>query len=186
MTIDKGYGIFKCPSELHHDINYQAIIKSTIIKCLLEEQPETEARNDLLNIIYIKINEEYMLASHRQSPCKDRFEEIERLLLSDIAILDQSLPLVEDLVPMATVVNQKALQSLSCKNVRSKQCLYTKTFKMRGNSPQINKLRQELTMLINQGGENSDKILRLENQIQLLVDEDLTKALQERKNFCIL
>ena len=57
---------------------------------------------------------------------------------------------------------------------------------MRGNSPEINKLRQELTMLINQGGENSDKILRLENQIQLLVDEDLTKALQNRKNFRIL
>ena len=41
-TIDKGYGLFKCPSELHHDVNYQAIIKSTITKCLLEEQEETE------------------------------------------------------------------------------------------------------------------------------------------------
>ena len=40
-TIENGYGIFKCPSELHHNINYQTIIKSTIIKCLLEEQPET-------------------------------------------------------------------------------------------------------------------------------------------------
>ena len=29
-TIDKGYGLFKFPSELHHDVNYQAIIKSTI------------------------------------------------------------------------------------------------------------------------------------------------------------
>ena len=41
-------------------------------------------------------------------------------------------------------------------------------------------------MLVNQGGENSERILRLENQIQLLVDEDLTQALQYRKNFCIL
>ena len=53
-TIEKGYGNFKCPSELHHDLKYQAIIKSTIIKFLLEEQPETETRNDLLNIIYMK------------------------------------------------------------------------------------------------------------------------------------
>ena len=30
------------------------------------------------------------------------------------------------------------------------------------------------------------EILRLEEQIQLLVDEDLTKALQNRKNFRIL
>ena len=28
--------------------------------------------------------------------------------------------------------------------------------------------------------------MRLENQIQFLVDEDLTKAPQNRKNFCIL
>ena len=41
-TIDKGYGLFKCPSELHNDVNYQAIIKSTIQKCLLEEMEETE------------------------------------------------------------------------------------------------------------------------------------------------
>ena len=75
----------------------------------LEEQPETEARNDLLNIFNMKINEEYTLASHRQTPGKDKFEKIERLLLSNIAILDQSLPLVEDLVPMAMVVNHKAL-----------------------------------------------------------------------------
>jgi len=34
--------------------------------------------------------------------------------------------------------------------------------------------------------DNSDKILRLENQIQLLVDENFTKALQNRKNFRIL
>ena len=41
-------------------------------------------------------------------------------------------------------------------------------------------------MLVNQGGKNSERILRLENQIQLLVDEDLTQALQNRKNFRIL
>ena len=43
-----------------------------------------------------------------------------------------------------------------------------------------------MTKLVNQGGDNSEEILRLEEQIQLLVDEDLTKALQNRKNFRIL
>ena len=32
----------------------------------------------------------------------------------------------------------------------------------------------------------SEEIFRVEEQIQLLVDEDLTKALQNRKKFCIL
>ena len=43
-----------------------------------------------------------------------------------------------------------------------------------------------MTKLVNQGGDNSEEILRLEEQIQLLVDENLTKALQNRKNFRIL
>ena len=63
---------------------------------------------------------------------------------------------------------------------------FTKRFKLRGNSPQTSKRRQELTKLVNQGGENSERILRLENQIQLLVDKDLTKAIQNKKNFRIL
>ena len=58
---------------------------------------------------------------------------------------------------------------------------FTKRFKLRGNSPKISKLRQELTMLVNQGGENSERILRLENQIQLLVDEDLTSVFLKMK-----
>ena len=45
---------------------------------------------------------------------------------------------------------------------------------------------RELSTLVNKGGDNSDRILRLEEQIQLLVDEDLAQALQNRKNFRIL
>ena len=63
---------------------------------------------------------------------------------------------------------------------------FTKKLRLRGNSPQINKLRQEFTTVVNQGGDNSERILRLKEQIQLLVAEDLTKALQNRKNFCVL
>ena len=61
--IDKGYGLFKCPSELHHDVNYQAIIQSTITKWLLEE---------------------FALTNHREDPGKNGFEDTERLLLSNI------------------------------------------------------------------------------------------------------
>ena len=82
-TIKKGYGIFKCPSELQPDVNYQAIIKS-IIKCLLEKQPERDTRNDL-NIIEMKINEQFTLASLRQTPGKDGFDNTERLMIYNIA-----------------------------------------------------------------------------------------------------
>ena len=58
---------------------------------------------------------------------------------------------------------------------------FTKKFKLRGNYPQINKPKTELTKLVNQGGDNSEEILRVEEKIQLLVDEDLTKALQAKQ-----
>ena len=74
-TIDKCYGLFKCPSELHHDVDYQAIIKSTIIKCLLEEQEETDERNHL-NLVDQKIREEYLLTHHRQTPGKIGFRKL--------------------------------------------------------------------------------------------------------------
>ena len=64
---------------------------------------------------------------------------------------------------MATVVNHKALQEFIFLKCKEQTKSFTKRFKMRGNSPQIGKLRQELAMLVNQGGKNSERILRLEN-----------------------
>ena len=56
-TIEKGKGIFKSPLELHLDVNYQGIIiKSTIKKCLIVNQPESDARNDPIGIIKAKLN----------------------------------------------------------------------------------------------------------------------------------
>ena len=136
-----------------------------MIKCLLEEQPKTETRNDLLNIIDMKINEKYTLASLRHTPGKAGIENTERLLLSDITKLDHALPLAEELVPMAMVVNHKVLHEFIMLKCKEQTMSYIKRFEMRGNSPQIDKLRQELTMLVNQGGDNSDKIFRLENHI---------------------
>ena len=65
-TIDKGYGLFKCPSELHNDVNYQAIIKSTILKCLIEEIEESDEKYHHLNLVDRKLWEEYALTNHRQ------------------------------------------------------------------------------------------------------------------------
>ena len=152
------------------------------IKCLLEEQPETETRNYLLNIIDMKINEEYTLASLRQTPGKDGYENTERLSLSNIPKLDHALPLVEDLVPMATVVNNhKALHEFILHKCKEQTLSYTKRLKMRGNSFQINRLRQEITMLVNQGGNNSDKFLDSRIRFNLYLKRNLQKPSSEQK-----
>lgn len=76
-----------------------------------------------------------MLASLRQTPGKDGFENTEKFLPSDIAKLDHALPLVEDFVPMATVVNPKALHEFILLKCKEQTMPFMKRFKMRGNSP---------------------------------------------------
>ena len=53
---------------------------------------------------------------------------------------------------------------------------FTKKSKLRGNFPQINKLRQELTTVVNQGGDDSERIRR---QCNL----EKTSVIPVKKNF---
>ena len=65
-TIERGQGIFKCPSELHLDVSYQHIIHSTIRKWLIDSQPESEGKQRLLSIMESKLNIEFTVAQYRQ------------------------------------------------------------------------------------------------------------------------
>ena len=49
----------------------------------------------------------------------------------------------------------------------------------------INKLRAELTSLVNSGG-SGEEILKIEAKMKDLEEEDIAKALKQRKNFKIL
>ena len=126
------------------------------------------------------------MVSLRQEPNKVGFEEAERFWLSETENLPKKLPKIEALVPMTTGVDQKVLHDYILHKFKEQTMVFTKSFKLRSNSPKIIKLRQELTFVINERGDNSERILSLESQIQHLVDEDLTQALQNRKNFSVL
>ena len=56
---------------------------------------------------------------------------------------------------------------------------FTRYFKLRG-TPKINKLKQELMIVINEGG-SSEEILDIESLIKELVDDDVMKALKNRR-----
>ena len=58
---------------------------------------------------------------------------------------------------------------------------FTKMFKLKGNTPNIIKLQAEHKTVINEGG-SSEEILDIESPIKELVDEDMVKALKNRKN----
>ena len=59
---------------------------------------------------------------------------------------------------------------------------YKKQFRLKGNTPKIDKLSADLTVLVNSGGSSED-ILKIEARMKEL--EDIAKALKLRKNFSI-
>ena len=62
---------------------------------------------------------------------------------------------------------------------------FTNRFKLKGNTPKINTFMAELTIVIKEGSSN-EEILDIESRIKELADEDVVKALKNRKNYNIL
>ena len=91
--------------------------------------------NNLLNLVDKKLIEEFALTNHRQDPGKDGFEETERLLLSNIEVMNNALHTIEDLVSMAMVVNYKAIHEFVLQKCKEQTMAFTKKFKLSGNSP---------------------------------------------------
>ena len=114
-TIEEGEGIFKCPSEFHLNMNHQGIIHSSITEHLIENQPESDIKKELIKIVEAKLIDEYSLAFLRQDPSKVGFENEERFLLCKIESLGQKLSEIDDLVTMATEVNHKTLHEFILK-----------------------------------------------------------------------
>ena len=86
---------------------------------------------------------------------------------------------------MATVISKKALHEFLLVKCKEQTIEFTKRFKLRGNSPKINKLKAKLTRVIDEGG-SSEEILDIKSQMRELVDEDVMSALKNRKNYSIL
>ena len=86
---------------------------------------------------------------------------------------------------MATIVSKKALHEFLLVKCKEQTIEFTKKFKLRGNAPKIDKLKANLTRVMDEGG-NSEEILDIESQIRELVDEDVMSALKNRKNYSIL
>ena len=77
-------------------------------------------KQELVKVIEAKLSAKLSLASIMQHPSEVNFEVMERLLLSRINKLAQELPEIDNLVCMATKVNQRALDEILLQNARHK------------------------------------------------------------------
>ena len=89
-------------------------------------------------------------------------------------ILARKLPIIDDLVDMAMVISKKALHEFLLVKCKEQTMDFTKRF-------ELNRHKAELKTVINEGG-SSEEILDIESPIKELVDEDMVKALKNRKN----
>ena len=67
-TIERGQGIFKCPSEIPLDVSYQHNIHNTIRKWLTDSQPESEEKQRLMSIIETKLSIEFTISKIGRNP----------------------------------------------------------------------------------------------------------------------
>ena len=105
------------------------------------------------------------------------FEVAENILQCRARILAQQLPSIDVRVTMATKIKQKALNEFLLTECTEQS--------INGTTPKMNKLKSELTSIINEEG-NSKDILNIKSQIKELVDKVLAKALKNRKNYSVL
>ena len=94
------------------------------------------------------------------------------------------MPTTDELVEMATDISKKALHEFLLTKCKEQTMNYTKQFRLKGNIPMINKLRADLTTLVN-SGESGEDILKIEARMKELEEEDIARALKLRKNVSI-
>ena len=105
--------------------------------------------------------------------------------MNNAQIICQKLPSTDELVEMATDISKKALHEFLLTKCKEQTMNYTKRFRLKGNSPMINKLRADLTAIVNSGG-SGEEILKIEARMKELEEEDIARALKLRKKFNIL
>ena len=90
--IERGNGIFRCPTELHLDPSYQNIIESTVKKWLIDSQPESEEKMKLSKLADSLLNTHHNLALIRQDPGTEYFGVAEKVMMNNAQTICQQLP----------------------------------------------------------------------------------------------
>ena len=87
----------------------------------------------------------------------EHFEVAERVLQCNANNISQQLPTTNDLVEMAAAISKKALHEFLLTKCKEQTMEYTKQLKLKGNTPKIDKLRADPTVLVNSGGSERER-----------------------------
>ena len=173
-----GKGVFRCPPNIHKNLNYQILMKNTIKKAIfscLEKTDKTQVQEALFET-RIKLYEEYM-SLHTKVPNwntqtrKKTLEHTMNLLLSNE-------PTNEELLQNTLTISKSALLEYVLLQMKTDTIAYTKHNKLLQNNAE-KELKQELQTLIS----NDINNLNIE---QITSTQEKLKEFEMKKVFDIL
>ena len=183
----KGKGIFRCPPNLHKDINYQILIKNTIKKAIfscISKTRKTELQEALFDT-RLKLYEEYM-SLHTKTPNwntqsrKDTLEYTMNLLLS-------FEPTNEELLENELTINKAALLEYVLLQMKNNTISHMKQTQSTETNTE-HTLKKQLQALIEEeeSEENMGQIYTVESQLRDLETKKLYDILSKKHNYTLL
>ena len=183
----RGKGIFRCPPNIHNNIDYQILIKNTIKKAIFSSIEKTQKTNvqEALFDTRIKLYEEYK-SLHMKVPNwnttdrKNTLEYTMNLLLSNE-------PTNEELLQNTLTISKPALLEYILLQMKTDTIAYTKnTKRVQDNTENV--LKDELQTLISDdiNDENMDQITITQAKLKDLETKKLYDVLSTKKNYLLL
>ena len=184
---EKGKGIFRCPPNIHNNIDYQILIKNTIKKAIfssLEKNEKIKVQEALFDT-RIKLYEEYT-SLQRKVPNwntqsrKHTLEYTMNLLLSNE-------PTNEELLQNNLTISKSALLEFTLLQMKTDTIEYTKLNKIVHDNAE-SKLKEELQTLISEdiNDANLEQIQTAQAKLKEFETKKLFDILTTKKNYLLL
>ena len=182
-----GPGIFRCPPNIHNNINYQILIKNSITKSIfscLEKTKRIQIQEALFET-RIKLYEEYM-SLHTKVPNWNTNARKSTLEYTICTLLSNE-PTNEELLQNTLTISKPALLEYVLHQMKTDTKTYTKLTKIAEDNTE-NLLKEELQTLISedQNNENIELIAATQAQLKQLETKKLYDVLSTKRNYQLL
>ena len=183
----KGKGIFRCPPNIHNNLDYQILIKNTIKKSIFSSLEKTQKilLQEALFDTRIKLYEEY-ISLHEKVPNWNT-DARKKTLEYTLNLLLSHEPTNEELLENPLTISKPALLEYVLLQMKTDTIMYTKYHKRADDHTEY-KLKEELQALISEeeNENNIEQITRTQIKIKELETKKLYDILSTKKNYTLL
>ena len=184
---EMGKGIFRCPPNIHNNLDYQILIKNTIKKAIFSclEKTEKIQLQEALFDTRIKLYEEY-ISLHKKVPNWNT-QTRKRTLEYTMNLLLSNEPTNEELLQNNLTITKPALLEYTLLQMKIDTIAYTKLNKVLHDNTE-KEIKEELQTLISEdiNDENLAQITATQAKLKEFETKKLFDILSTKKNFLLL